>query len=80
LKWANYPTNDIMILVAPDGTSNFDGATIDSPERVTIANPAAGTWQILVNGFTIYDRVGFDRWKKSRNDNTDQYKLDIFVK
>ncbi|MBZ5568353.1 MAG: S8 family serine peptidase [Acidobacteriia bacterium] len=79
--WASYPTNDIdMILVAPDGTFNFDGATINGLERAAIQNPQAGMWQILVNGYTIYDRIGFDRWKKDKEQNTEQYRVDVFLK
>jgi hypothetical protein len=79
--WASYPTNDLdMILVDPNGKTNFDGATINGLERAVITKPTAGTWQILVNGFTIYDRIGFDRWKKSRNDNTDNFKVAVFTK
>jgi hypothetical protein len=79
--WASYPTNDLdMILVAPDGTLNFDGATINGLERAAIQNPQAGVWQILVNGYTIYDRIGFDRWKKDKKQNTEQYRVDVFLK
>jgi hypothetical protein len=54
LNWENYPANDLdMILVAPNGTPNFGGASFNSPERVTLANPLAGTWTILVDGFEV---------------------------
>jgi hypothetical protein len=79
--WGSYPTNDLdLILVAPDGTANTDGATLSGLERAVVKNPAAGTWYILVDGFTIYDRVGFDRWRKSREDNTDSFKVNVFLK
>jgi subtilisin family serine protease len=55
--WSAYPTNDLdMYLIAPGGALNFQGATINSPERVTVENPAAGTWTIVVDGFTVYGK------------------------
>ena len=61
--WSNYPTNDLdVILVRPDGSPVFDGATINAPERATIANPAAGTWIALVDGYTV-STSGGDRFK-----------------
>lgn len=79
--WGSYPTNDLdLILVDPTGKVNADGATIDGLERAVVANPVQGQWTILVDGFTIYDRVGFDRWRKSRKDNTDNFKVNVFLK
>jgi subtilisin family serine protease len=53
--WSAYPTNDIdMILQAPNGSFNFNGASLNSPETVTIANPQPGTWTIYVSGATVY--------------------------
>lgn len=55
--WSNYPTNDLdLILVSPAGVLNFDGATLNNPETVTIANPAAGTWTALIDGFAVNTR------------------------
>lgn len=37
--------------------------TLNSPERAVIANPVAGSWTVLVNGFTIQQHgqaVGHD--------------------
>jgi hypothetical protein len=52
--WGAYPTNDLdMILVSPTLVGNFNGATLRSPELVTIQNPTAGTWTIFVNGFAL---------------------------
>ena len=45
-----------MIVIPPSGPANVDGATINSPERATIANPAAGTWTIIVDGFTVFNK------------------------
>lgn len=79
--WSRYPTNDIdMIVVDPDGNLNFDGATSAGLERTVIKDPKAGNWQILVNGFTIYDPVERDRWKKDKKNNTDRYNLEVFLK
>jgi subtilisin family serine protease len=56
--WGSYPTNDVdLILIAPNGALNFAGATLNSPETVTIANPAGGNWTLVVNGFTIFERA-----------------------
>jgi subtilisin family serine protease len=55
--WGSYPTNDVdLILIAPDGTLNLAGATFASPETVTISNPQAGTWTLVVAGFTVFGR------------------------
>ena len=53
--WGAYPTNDLdLVLVPPGGGAPiFSGATIDSPETVTIANPVPGTWTLYVDGFTV---------------------------
>jgi hypothetical protein len=55
--WSAYPTNDLdMVLVGPGGVVNVTGATANSPETVTIQNPAAGTWTIIVDGFTVFGK------------------------
>jgi len=60
--WGAYPTNDIdMILLLPDGTMNFDGATLNSPERVVIKDPKPGVWTVYVNGFTVFGQS--DEWQ-----------------
>lgn len=53
--WGAYPTNDLDLIVVPPGggAANFSGATINSPETVTIANPTPGTWTLFVDGFTV---------------------------
>jgi hypothetical protein len=52
---ASYPINDIDVaLVAPDGvTVNLDCATSKAPEHCSIANPAAGKWTVVVDGFSV---------------------------
>jgi hypothetical protein len=58
--WGAYPTNDAdMLIVAPDGSVNAAGATSASPERAVLANPAAGRYTVVVNGFAV---VGKDQF------------------
>jgi hypothetical protein len=70
--WGRYPTNDLDLLVqSPAGVVNQTGATLDSPERVSIANPAPGVWLAFVNGFTVHagiddDDHGEQRARKER--------------
>jgi len=53
-NWGAYPINDLdMILVDPNSNLNFAGATINSPERVTINNPTPGLWFVVVDGFSV---------------------------
>lgn len=60
--WGAYPVNDLdLILVSPSGGANFSGATIASPERVRIANPANGAWTALVQGYGV--PIGDERYK-----------------
>jgi subtilisin family serine protease len=55
--WGHYPTNDMdLYLVQPNGTVLVNGATIDSPERVDINNPAAGNWFVVVYAFDVAAR------------------------
>ena len=60
-SWARYPTNDIdMILIDPLGNEVVDGATANSPERVTIANPTPGRWTAALIGFTVHGTRGHE--------------------
>ncbi|HEU0094671.1 MAG TPA: PPC domain-containing protein, partial [Vicinamibacteria bacterium] len=53
--WARYPTNDLdMVLINPSGAVNVTGATSNSPERVEISKPAAGTWTIVIQGLSVH--------------------------
>ena len=54
--WGRYPTADIdLLLVDPKlGVNSKDGATLSSPERVTIANPIPGVWTAYVSAITIH--------------------------
>ncbi|MEA2695334.1 MAG: serine protease AprX [Acidobacteriota bacterium] len=52
--WGFYPTNDLdLIIEDPNGNVNAAGATLNSPERVTVSNPVAGTWTARIQGFQI---------------------------
>jgi hypothetical protein len=63
-NWGRYPTDDIdMFLLPPLGEPNFDGATLDSPERVELAAPMAGTWTVIVNGFTVSEDGKDSKWE-----------------
>ncbi|MGH9462797.1 MAG: PPC domain-containing protein, partial [Vicinamibacteria bacterium] len=62
-NWGFYPTNDIdLYIVDPSSTVNAAGATIASPERVTISNPAPGAWSFLVCGVEI-NQPSKDKWQ-----------------
>ncbi len=56
--WSAYPTNDLDMILCPPGVPfgsacNFEGATLNSPERVVLTKPLAGTWTVYVVGFTV---------------------------
>lgn len=53
--WSQFPTNDLdMFFFSPGGfVPEFGGATLDAPELVTIQDPEAGLWTVLVIGFEI---------------------------
>ena len=55
-NWARFPTNDLDLFLCAPGFvlhPDFSGATLNSPERVTVSNPAAGTWYVMVMGFGV---------------------------
>ena len=55
-NWGAYPTDDVdMMLVDPTAAPFFGGLTLNSPERVVVASPAAGIWTIFIDGFTVHD-------------------------
>ena len=56
--WSTWPTNDLdVIVVAPDGRTYYQGATLDGPEFVRINNPVAGTYELHVIGYTIWKDI-----------------------
>jgi hypothetical protein len=62
-NWGFYPTNDIdLYIVDPASTMNAAGATMASPERVTISNPAPGVWSFFVCGVEI-NQSSKDKWQ-----------------
>jgi serine protease AprX len=53
-NWGQYPTNDLdLFLVRPNGTVDFSGASLNSPEHVAVSSPAAGNWLIVISGFDV---------------------------
>ncbi|MDQ7053508.1 MAG: S8 family serine peptidase [candidate division KSB1 bacterium] len=65
--WGRWPTNDLdvlifdpngnLVLVNNDFDFDFDGLSLDTPEKIIIHSPMPGTWTLLVNGFTVWDGV-----------------------
>lgn len=50
----NYPVNDIdVFLVSPSAAVTNTCATSRTPELCSVANPAAGTWKVIVDGFSV---------------------------
>ncbi len=65
--WSRFPTNDLdMYLCRPGFLPYFDfgGATINSPETLTVLDPEPGTWYVMVLGFAV-------------TTGTDAYYLDV---
>jgi hypothetical protein len=55
--WGHYPTNDVDLwLLRPDDTYDFRGATLHSPERASIQDPAPGLWTVFVQGYEVNTR------------------------
>jgi hypothetical protein len=53
--WSKYPGADLdLTLVNPSKVSMFTGATLNSPERVTVDKPAAGDWTVVVDAFEVH--------------------------
>jgi hypothetical protein len=42
------------VYVDNDGDTDIDGASLDSPERLSISDPAAGTWIVSIDGYTVW--------------------------
>jgi len=60
--WSNYPASDLdLILVKPDGSLDFGGATLNIPETVMIDAPAPGQWIVLLDGFEVWS--GTDKYQ-----------------
>jgi len=53
--WSRFPTNDLdLILVDPNNNVFFDGATQSVPEKVFIADPVPGVWNVIVDGYQLH--------------------------
>jgi hypothetical protein len=53
-NWSHYPTSDLdLYLISPSGQVNLDAAQLNSPEAATISNPEPGTWELLIDAFSI---------------------------
>jgi hypothetical protein len=50
--WSTYPTNDLDLIVYWDQGYNFDGGTINSPERVRLDKPTF--IYLLIDGYAVY--------------------------
>ena len=61
-NWGFYPTNDLDLYVADPSATVNSGATMASPERVTISNPAPGVWSFFVCGVEI-NQPSKDTWQ-----------------
>jgi hypothetical protein len=74
-NWGRYPTNDLDMLLLdpnyPTSDINVDGATLNSPERAVIDNPAAGIWTAYVQGFSVQSL------RPSPNGATDDFVLRV---
>ena len=63
--WDRYPTDDLdmavydpdnnLILLDNDGDDDNDGISLDAPERLNLVSPAAGTYTVSVEGFTVWE-------------------------
>ena len=62
--WTRYPATDLDMFVRwHDGTVakwNYDGATINAPERVIITSPTINWLYIYINGYTVH--VSTESW------------------
>ncbi len=71
-NWGYYPTDDLdLILLSPSGAVFYDGATLNSPEMVSISEPEAGVWTVLVNGFTVHADLGKYKHMDDEDDDED---------
>ncbi|MDH5258629.1 MAG: hypothetical protein OEX07_11495, partial [Gammaproteobacteria bacterium] len=54
--WSYYPSHDLdIIVIDPNGNSNFRGASLHSPEFVGIEAPTPGVWTVKVDGFLLHE-------------------------
>jgi subtilisin family serine protease len=72
-NWAHYPTSDVdLIVCSPNIPATIPdcralgiktGATLKSPERVTVESAVKGDWTLLVHGFNVPTASGSDTFK-----------------
>ena len=56
--WGQYPTTTwISSWSRPNGTIEFGAATASNPEQLSLTNPAAGNWLMIIAGFDIAARA-----------------------
>lgn len=54
-NWAYYPSHDLdLIVFDPEGNPYFEGASLRSPELLSIDSPRAGIWTVMVDGFLLH--------------------------
>jgi hypothetical protein len=76
--WAHYPTNDIdLIVLDPDGNEIIAGATVDSPEIVSLDKPKAGTYQLVVIGFDVFGQLQDDG--SETGSQVDTFRLRAYI-
>jgi hypothetical protein len=51
--WQTYPTSDIDLYIYVNGAYDYDGATLNSPERAIVLGPT-GNMYFLIDGYAIY--------------------------
>ena len=77
--WLKFPTSDMDLLVfdPKDKLASLEGATWNSPERVTITDPAPGTWTVQVEAREIYKTDLFRLFLKTESGSEDSAQFDI---
>jgi len=63
-SWAMFPTNDLDLYVYWDDGYNYDGGTLNSPEKVKLDNPTF--IYVLIDGYAVYT-------------GTDNFTLNIYI-
>ncbi len=60
--WSKFPTADVdMLILDPDfALASIGGATMNAPERAVITAPSAGTWYVLILGYSVNHPDNFD--------------------
>lgn len=60
--WSRFPTSDLdlVVLDANGLPVSFDGATLNSPERVVLNSPPPGTYYLLVDGVEVREADEFE--------------------